>query len=133
MPPNTCLFSITRFLYGWQKIFTNKNSFSKHDLHVLFISFFYKMYNKKNIYPRTVPIIPNHTHILLYFDKYNIRWIMLYYYTSNHFDVTPKCRKSNLYNYVTKDARKQKIHEIWWKFVQSCNVLLLATTVRKWW
>ena len=28
-PPNAGLFSITRFLYGWQKIFTNKNIFSK--------------------------------------------------------------------------------------------------------
>ena len=37
VPPNSCLFSITSFLYGWQKIFTNKNIFSKHDLHVLFI------------------------------------------------------------------------------------------------
>ena len=45
MPPNAFLFSITRFLYDWQKIFTNKNIFSKHVLHVLFISFFSKMYN----------------------------------------------------------------------------------------
>ena len=27
VPPNACLFSITRFLYGWQKIFTHKNFF----------------------------------------------------------------------------------------------------------
>ena len=47
MPPNAGLFSITRFLYGRQKIITNKNIFSKDDLHVLFISFFSKMYNKK--------------------------------------------------------------------------------------
>ena len=50
VPPNACLFSITRFLYGWQKIFTNKNIFSIHDLHVLFISFFSKMYNKKLLF-----------------------------------------------------------------------------------
>ena len=41
------LFSIARFLYSWQKIFTNKNIFSKCDLHVLFITFFSKMYNEK--------------------------------------------------------------------------------------
>ena len=46
VPPNACLFSITHFLYGWQKILTNKNISSKHVLHVLFISFFSKMYNK---------------------------------------------------------------------------------------
>ena len=46
VPQKTFLFSITCFLYGWQKIFTNKNIFSKHDWHVLFISFFSKMYNK---------------------------------------------------------------------------------------
>ena len=50
VPPNACLFSITCFLYSWQKIFTNKNIFSKHDLHVLFISFFSKMYNKKLLF-----------------------------------------------------------------------------------
>ena len=49
VPPNACLFSITPFLYGWQKIFTNKNIFSKHDLHVLFISFFSKINNKKHL------------------------------------------------------------------------------------
>ena len=27
VPSNACLFSITRFLYGWQKIFMNKNIF----------------------------------------------------------------------------------------------------------
>ena len=27
VPPNACLFFITCFLYGWQKIFTNKNIF----------------------------------------------------------------------------------------------------------
>ena len=50
VPPNAGLFSITRFLYGWQKIFSNKNIFSKHDLHVLFISFFSKMYIKKLVF-----------------------------------------------------------------------------------
>ena len=50
VPPNPCLFFITNFLYGWQKIFTNKNSFSKHYLHVLFISFFCKMYNKEKLF-----------------------------------------------------------------------------------
>ena len=44
VPRNAGLFSITRFLYGWRKIDTNKNIFSKHDLHVLFISFFTKIY-----------------------------------------------------------------------------------------
>ena len=38
------------FLYGWQKIFTNKNIFSKHYLHVLFILFFCKMYNKEKLF-----------------------------------------------------------------------------------
>ena len=47
---NVCLFCITRFLYGLQKIFLNKNIFSKHDLHVLFISFFSKMYNKNLLF-----------------------------------------------------------------------------------
>ena len=47
MLPNAGLFSIDHFLYGWQKIFTNKNIFPKDDQHVLFISFFSKMYNKK--------------------------------------------------------------------------------------
>ena len=50
VPPNACLFSITHFLYSWQKIFMNKNIFSKHDQHVLFISFFSKMYNKKLLF-----------------------------------------------------------------------------------
>ena len=50
VPPNACLFSITRFLYGWQKIFTNKNIFQKHDLHVLFIAFLCKMYNKEKLF-----------------------------------------------------------------------------------
>ena len=50
VPLNACLFSITCFLYGWQKIFTNKNIFSKHDLCVLFISFFCKMYNKEKLF-----------------------------------------------------------------------------------
>ena len=44
------------FIYGWQKIFTNKNIFSKHNLHALFISFFSKIHNKKNIYPCMVPL-----------------------------------------------------------------------------
>ena len=56
VPPNACLFSITRFLYSWQKIFTNKNIFSKDDLHVLFISFFSKMYKKTFIYHRMIPL-----------------------------------------------------------------------------
>ena len=30
--------------------------FSKYDLHVLFISFFSEMYNKKNIYHSTIPV-----------------------------------------------------------------------------
>ena len=50
VPTNACLFSITPFLYGWQKILTNKNIFQKHDLHVLFIAFFCKMYNKENLF-----------------------------------------------------------------------------------
>ena len=41
-------FSITSFLYGWQKIFTNKNIFSNNDLHVLFILFFSEVDNKNN-------------------------------------------------------------------------------------
>ena len=56
MPPNTRLFSITHFLYGWQKIFTNKNIFSKHDLHVWFILFFFKMYKKKNYLSQDGPL-----------------------------------------------------------------------------
>ena len=35
----------------------NKNIFSKHDLHVLFISFFSKMYNKKLLFIATIPLI----------------------------------------------------------------------------
>ena len=50
MPSNDGLFSITRFLYGWPKTFTNKNIFSKRDLHVLFISFFSKIYNKRELF-----------------------------------------------------------------------------------
>ena len=45
--PQNGLSSIAYFLYGWQKIFTNKNIFSKGDLLFLFITFFSKMYNKK--------------------------------------------------------------------------------------
>ena len=62
VPPNAGLFSITHFLYGWQKIFMNKNIFSKHDLHVLLTcrstsdKVQAKMYNKKNIYRRTVSL-----------------------------------------------------------------------------
>ena len=39
------------FLYSWQKIFMNKNMVSNHNLCVLFISFFSKMYNKKKLLP----------------------------------------------------------------------------------
>ena len=46
VPLNASLFSIGRFFYGWRKIFTNKNIFTKDDLHVLFITFFSKMYHK---------------------------------------------------------------------------------------
>ena len=55
--PNACLFSTTRFLHSWQKIFTNKNIFSKHYLHVLFISFFFvKCIIKKNYLPSYGPL-----------------------------------------------------------------------------
>ena len=64
VPPNACLFSITRFLYSWQKIFTNKNIFSNHDLHVLFISFFSKIDNKKLIFHRTIPLILNWPNVM---------------------------------------------------------------------
>ena len=47
IPPKATLFSIADFIYGWQKIFMNKNIFSKGDLHVMFITFFSKIYNKK--------------------------------------------------------------------------------------
>ena len=50
MPPNDGLFSITHFLYGWQKIFTNQKSSSKQDRHVLLISFYSKIDNKKLIF-----------------------------------------------------------------------------------
>ena len=60
VPPNAFLFSITRFLYGWQKIFTNKIIFLKHVLHVLFISFFSKMYNKKLVF--IIQAWPVHEH-----------------------------------------------------------------------
>ena len=52
MPPNTYLYSIARFLYGLQKIFTNKNIFLKGVLHVLFRTFFSKCIINKN-YLRT--------------------------------------------------------------------------------
>ena len=54
--PNAGLFSITRFLYGWQKIFLNKNIFSKHDLHVSLYYFSLKWTIKKIIYQATIPL-----------------------------------------------------------------------------
>ena len=45
-PQKTYIFYATRFIYGLEKIFTNKNIFSKGFLHVLFRSFFSKLYNK---------------------------------------------------------------------------------------
>ena len=44
-PKNIYIFYATHFLYGLEKIFTNKNIFSKGVLHVLFRTFFSKMYN----------------------------------------------------------------------------------------
>ena len=56
MPTNAGLFSITRFLYGGQKIFTNKNISSKGDIHVLIRTFFSKIYYKNIIYDATFPL-----------------------------------------------------------------------------
>ena len=50
VPLKTSLFSIARFIYGWQKIFTNKNTFSKSDLHFLFRTFYSKMFNNKHLF-----------------------------------------------------------------------------------
>ena len=46
-PKRGGLFSITRFLYGWQKIFTNKNIFSKHNLLLCLYHFSLKCIIKK--------------------------------------------------------------------------------------
>ena len=45
-----------KYIFSFRKIFTNKYIFSKHDLHVLFISLFSKMYNKKIIYRKTISL-----------------------------------------------------------------------------
>ena len=45
-----------KFSTSWQKIFTNKIIFSKHDVHALFISFFSKMHNKKIYLLHTIPL-----------------------------------------------------------------------------
>ena len=69
VPPNACLFSIMSFVYGWQKIFMDKNIVSKHNLHVLFISFFCKLYNKEKLFtaigPLNVDLDHNHDFQLL--------------------------------------------------------------------
>ena len=56
MPPKACLYSITSFIYGWQKIFRNKNIFSKYYLYVLFMSFFCKMYNEEKLFTAVCPL-----------------------------------------------------------------------------
>ena len=83
MAPNACLFSITHFHSSWQKIVTNKNIFSKQDIHVLFISFLSKIYNKKNIYSETIALTwsPLKIYRLLYFGQESIR--TTYYYFIN--------------------------------------------------
>ena len=45
-PKKPYIFYATRFLYGLEKIFTNKNNFPKGFLHVLFRTFFSILYNK---------------------------------------------------------------------------------------
>ena len=62
--PKTGLFSIARFLYGWQKIFTNKNIFSTGGPHVFFITFFFKMYNKKQFFMPLFPLISRYLKII---------------------------------------------------------------------
>ena len=54
--PKACLFSITRFLYGWQKIFTNKNIFSKSIYYMFCLYHFSVKFIIKIIYRRTVPM-----------------------------------------------------------------------------
>ena len=59
--PQTGLFSIARFFNSSQKIFTNKNIFSKVDLHILFTTFFSKLYNKqKSIFHLTMRPVTDH-------------------------------------------------------------------------
>ena len=54
----------------------NKNNFSKHVLHVLFISFFCKMHNKKLIFHRTVP--------LRRLFRTKIIYLIIYFYAMMH-------------------------------------------------
>ena len=55
VPPKTLLFLLARFIYGWQKIFKDKNIFLICDLHVLFKIFFSKMYNKHFFIDISIP------------------------------------------------------------------------------
>ena len=50
-PKRLFIFYNSFYLRLTENLYEQKH-FLKHDLHVLFISFFSKMYNKKIIYPR---------------------------------------------------------------------------------
>ena len=97
VPTNAGLFSITRFLYGWQKIFTNK-IFSQNMIYIFCLyNFSLKWIIKKIIYHRTIPLygltfhstpinlcikfewniyIYTHTHIYIYIYIYHLECLV---------------------------------------------------------
>ena len=61
--PKPYIFYATHFLYGWQKFFIKQNIFSQGVLHVLFRTFFSKMYNKTHWIKSQWPLNPSYLRV----------------------------------------------------------------------